>query len=71
MVQAQVELIDLLDRILDRGVVVDADIIVSLAGIPLVGLKLRLAVAGVETMIQYGLLASLEERLRALPAPTL
>lgn len=47
---------DLLDRVLDRGVVINADVIISLAGVPLIGLNLKAALAGVETMAQYGVL---------------
>jgi len=39
-------LVDLLDRVLDRGVVINADIIISLAGVPLIGVNLRAALAG-------------------------
>lgn len=45
---------DLLDRVLDRGVVINADVVISLAGVPLIGLNLRAALAGIETMVQYG-----------------
>ncbi|MDG6934506.1 MAG: gas vesicle protein [Nitrososphaerota archaeon] len=47
-------LVDLLDRVLDRGLVLNADIIISLAGVPLIGLNLRLALAGIDTIIDYG-----------------
>lgn len=57
-------LVDLLDRVLDRGLVIDADIIITLAGIPLVGIKLRAAVAGMETMAQYGLLVDWDKNIR-------
>lgn len=48
-------LVDLLDRILDKGLMLDADIIISVAGIPLLGVKLRAALAGMETMLKYGM----------------
>jgi hypothetical protein len=53
----QATLVDLLDRVLDRGLIIDADIIISLAGVPLVGVKLRAAIAGIETMVKYGVLS--------------
>ena len=65
MTQSHAQIVDLLDRILDRGVVIDADIVISLAGVPLVGLKLRLDLAGMETMIAHGLLADFDRRLRS------
>lgn len=50
------DLVDLLDRVLDRGLVINADIIISLAGVPLVGIKLAAAIASIETMVNYGVL---------------
>ena len=58
-------LVDLLDRILDRGVVIYADVIVSVAGIPLIGVNLRAALAGMETMLKYGVMVDWDERSRA------
>ncbi len=49
-------LVDLLDRLLDKGLIINADIIISLAGIPLVAVNLRAAIASVETMLEYGLM---------------
>lgn len=53
-------LVDLLDRVLERGLVVDADIVISLAGVPLIGIKLRAALAGMETMVRYGVMTELD-----------
>ncbi|NUC71464.1 gas vesicle protein [Haloterrigena sp. SYSU A558-1] len=47
-------LVDVLDVVLRDGAVLRADVIVSVAGIPLVGLKLTAAIAGMETMTEYG-----------------
>lgn len=57
-------LVDLLDRVLERGLVINADIIISLAGVPLMGINLRAALAGVETMVKYGLMTDWDQRLR-------
>lgn len=57
-------LVDLLDRVLERGLVIDADIIISLAGVPLIGIKLRAALAGMETMVQYGLMREWDSSVR-------
>ncbi|MBA3044481.1 gas vesicle protein, partial [archaeon] len=38
-------LVDVLDRILDKGVILNADVIISVAGIPLIGVNLRAALA--------------------------
>lgn len=58
-------LVDLLDRILDKGLVIHADIIVSVAGIPLIGVNLRAAVASTETMLAYGVMQPWDERTRS------
>ena len=41
----QMSLFDLLDRILDKGVVINGDITVSFAGVDLVSLKINLGSA--------------------------
>ncbi|MCK9220337.1 MAG: gas vesicle protein [Bacteroidales bacterium] len=58
-------LVDLLDRILDKGLVINADIIISVAGIPLIGVNLRAAIAGMETMLKYGVMQAWDEKTRA------
>lgn len=57
-------LVDLLDRVLEKGLVINADIIISVAGIPLLGVNLRTALAGMETMLKYGLMREWDERTR-------
>jgi len=61
---AQVTLVDLLDRVLDKGLVINADIIISVAGIPLIGVNLRAALAGMETMVKYGMMKTWDEKIR-------
>lgn len=46
----EVTLVDLLDRVLDRGVVVGGDVVLSVADIDLVYLNLRVLLMSVETM---------------------
>ena len=48
-------LVDVLDVLLRDGAVLRADVVISVAEIPLVGLKLTAALAGMETMNEYGL----------------
>ncbi|RQG98450.1 gas vesicle protein GvpM [Natrarchaeobius oligotrophus] len=48
-------LVDVLDVLLRDGAVLRADVIVSVADVPLVGIKLTAAIAGMETMTDYGL----------------
>ncbi len=52
-------LVELLDRALQKGVVVQADVLVSLGGVPLLGLSLRGLLAGAETLLQYGVMRDL------------
>ena len=63
--EVQATLVDLLDRILDKGVVIHADIVISVAGIPLIGVTLRAALAGMETMLNYGMMEAWDERIRS------
>ena len=56
--------VDLVDVLLEEGAVLDADVDVSVADIPLVGIKLRAALAGMTTMRDYGLFDEWDERLR-------
>ncbi len=58
-------LVDLLDRVLDKGLVINADIIISVAGVPLIGVNLRAALAGMETMVRYGIMREWDEQSRA------
>lgn len=58
-------LVELLDVLLDEGVVVQADIVVTVADVPLVGISLRAAIAGMATMSEYGLLAEWDTATRA------
>lgn len=46
-------LAEVLDRILDKGVVIDAFVIISLVGIELIGIEARVVVASVETWLVY------------------
>lgn len=57
-------LVEVLDRLLDRGAVLNADLIISVAGIPLIGLNLRAALAGMETMLEYGMMEAWDKSSR-------
>jgi hypothetical protein len=46
---------DVIDRVLDKGLVINADIMVSAAGVELLGIKIRAALASFETAAKYGL----------------
>jgi hypothetical protein len=60
-------IVDLLDRVLDRGLFLRADLVISLAGIPLIGATLSVTVAGTETLLKYGILSDWDEAIRAVP----
>jgi len=46
-------LAEVIDRILDKGIVVDAWIRISLVGIELLAIEARVVVAGVDTFLKY------------------
>jgi len=48
-------LIHVVETLLDKGLVLNADIMVSVAGVELLGIRLRAALASFETAAQYGL----------------
>lgn len=48
-------LADVIDRLLDKGLVINADITVSVAGVELLGVKVRAALASFATAAKYGL----------------
>lgn len=54
--------VDLLDVALRDGVVVEADVVIGVADVPLVGISLRAAIAGMTTMTEYGVFE--EDRAR-------
>lgn len=56
--------VDLLDQLLDDGAVVQADVLITVADVPLVGIKLRAAIAGMATMHEYGMFADWDEAIR-------
>src|SRR5262244_3843922 len=46
-------LIDVLDRVLDKGIVIDAWVRVSIVGIDLVTIEARVVVASIDTYLEY------------------
>ncbi|AGI71569.1 MAG: hypothetical protein ACI9B8_002502 [Sulfitobacter sp.] len=46
-------LAEVVDRILDKGVVIDAWVRVSLVGIELIAVEARVVIAGVDTYLKY------------------
>lgn len=46
-------LIDVLDRILDKGIVIDAWVRISLVGIDLITVEARIVIASIDTYLKY------------------
>jgi hypothetical protein len=57
-------LVEILDRLLNKGAVLNADLIITVAGIPLIGLNLRAALASMETMLEYGVMEDWDRNSR-------
>ena len=68
--ELQGTLSDLLDRVLDKGLIVNADLVITLSGIPLIAVSLRAAVAGMETMLEYGVMTQWDEQIRTRESVT-
>ena len=49
-------IVELIDRALNKGVILNADLIVTVADVPLLAANLKLALASVETMMKYGIM---------------
>lgn len=56
---------DLLEVLLNKGVHLNLDLIISVADVPLIGVNLRATIAGIETMIEYGMMRQWDEQTRA------
>jgi gas vesicle structural protein len=65
-------LIDVLDRVLDKGIVIDAYVRVSLVGIDLVTVEARVVVASIDTYLKYSEAVGITSppRHRELVAPS-
>ena len=66
--QRDSSLVEILDRLLNRGAIINADLIITVAGIPLIGLNLRAALASMETMLEYGIMEDWDKSSRELYA---
>lgn len=56
--------VDLIDKICNKGAIILADIVIHVAGVPLIGINLRAAIAGIETMLKYGMMEAWDESIR-------
>ncbi|WP_320777309.1 gas vesicle protein [Streptomyces sp. CRN 30] len=61
----RVTLDDLVEVLLNKGAVLHLDLIVAVADIPLIGVSLRAAIAGMETMLEYGMMRDWDDATRA------
>ena len=50
---ASSSLVEVVDRILDKGIVIDAWVRISLVGIEILAVEARVVVAGVDTFLKY------------------
>lgn len=55
LTKKELTVVDLLDRILDKGIVINGDITISIVGVDLLSLKINLVIASLETAKRYGL----------------
>jgi hypothetical protein len=67
-------LIDVLDRVLDKGIVIDAWVRISLVGIDLITVEARVVVASIDTYLKYadavgltGMVSRPQPQLEAAP----
>jgi gas vesicle structural protein len=44
---------DLVDRVLDKGLVIDANLSISLVGIEILVIRARIVVSGIDTFLRY------------------
>jgi len=56
--------VELLDRLLNKGLILNADVIISVAGVPLIGISLKAALASIETMLDYGMMEAWDKSTR-------
>ena len=61
----RVTLPDLIEVLLNKGVILHLDLIVAVADIPLIGVSLKAAIAGIETMLEYGMMRQWDDQTRA------
>jgi hypothetical protein len=62
--EREYDLVYLVDRLLDKGLILNADLIITVAGVPLIGLNLKAALASIETMLDYGMMEAWDKSTR-------
>jgi len=61
----EVTLPDLITALFAKGTYLNIDLIIAVADIPLIGINLRATIAGMETMLEYGMMRDWDEKTRA------
>ncbi len=56
---------DLLNRVLDKGAIIIADVVITLGGVPLIGVNLKAVIAGMQTMLDQGLMEEWDKEIRS------
>ena len=64
-----VGLADVLDRVLDKGVVIAGDVTISLVGVELLNIRLRLLIASVDKALEMGINWWQSDSFLAPPTP--
>lgn len=66
---AHASLVDVLDRLLDKGALLQADLIIRVAGVALLGLNLRAALGAVDVLVAYGVFDAEDPFVRTAQTP--
>ncbi|WP_218780597.1 gas vesicle protein GvpM [Halorarum halophilum] len=56
--------VDLVDVLLEKGVILQADVVISVAEVPLIGVNLQAAIAGMATMTEHGFFEEWDDEIR-------
>ncbi|WP_338865619.1 gas vesicle protein [Myxococcus stipitatus] len=62
--QERASVLELLDRVLNKGVVISGDLVISVADVDLIYLGLRLLLTSVETALEVGTLSEPPQHLQ-------
>ncbi|QQR47027.1 gas vesicle protein [Myxococcus xanthus] len=62
--EERASVLELLDRVLNKGVVISGDLVISVADVDLIYLGLRLLLTSVETALEVGTLPEHPQRLQ-------
>jgi gas vesicle structural protein len=63
-------LAEMINRILDKGIVIDAWVKIAIIGIDLIAVEARVVIASIDTYLRYAEAIGLIEPLKPTPEPT-